>query len=235
MKKLLTAIAFTLLLVLPGCNPFSESPCTLTGPANMPYLIVYPCINGACGPINDTARGTVGADGKFKVPKQGFSCSTLQGLARFGTNFGFALSASPSSVDLNSPPTSGTIIGQGFDATYGMPRVDYFDISTGFLMGSVEAMSVNSNGTSLQANLPDLSYVYSGTYRVKVTNKTYDGYYLNIVGWANMTGWGRDRPDSDGDGIYDDEDCDPYDPYNSYCPQTCGGTGDEPLTLCGPI
>jgi hypothetical protein len=232
MKKILLAVSFSLLLSMAGCNPFADQTCTLTGPANAPYLIVYPCINGGCP---GTARGTVGPDGKFKVKAQGFTCSGLQTLARFGTNSGFALSASPSSVNVTSPPTSATITGQGFDATYGMPAVDYFDTTTGFLMGSVEATSVNSNGTSLQANLPDLSSVYSGTYQVKVTNKTYDGYYLNIVGWATMTGWGRDRLDSDGDGLYDDEDCDPYDPFNSSCAQTCGGTFDEPLTLCGPI
>lgn len=236
MKKILTVIAFSLLLMLPGCNPFSDTCNNLTGPANMPYLIVYPCVAGmGCGPIPDTARGTVGADGHFRAPKRGLSCSGVQSLARFGTNAGLFLTASPSSVDLNSPPTSGTITGQGFDATYGMPQVDYFDTNTGFLMGSVEATSVNSTGTSLQATIPDLSYVYSGMYKVKVTNKTYDGYPLNIVGWAYITGWGRDRPDSDGDGIYDDEDCDPYDPYNSSCMETCGGTGIEPLTLCGPI
>lgn len=235
MKKILLVVSFSFLLVLSGCNPFSEQYCNLTGPANMPYLIVYPCVAGACGPIPDTARGTVGADGRFRVPQRGFTCSSLQSLARFGTNMGLALSASPSSVYLPTPPTSGTITGQGFDATYGMPRVEYFDTNSGFLMGSVEATSVNSTGTALDASMPDLSSVYSGTYKVKVTNKTYDGYPLNIVGWATMTGWGRDRPDSDGDGLYDDEDCDPYDPFNGSCLETCGGTGIEPLTLCGPI
>jgi hypothetical protein len=78
--------------------------------------------------------------------------------------------------------------------------------------------------------------VYSGNYQIKVVNKTYDGYYLNTVGTASMNAWGRDRPDSDGDGWYDDEDCDPYDPYyNNNCGGgTCGGYGDEPLTLCEP-
>jgi hypothetical protein len=82
--------------------------------------------------------------------------------------------------------------------------------------------------------MPDLSYVYSGTYQVKVTNKTYDGYYLNIVGQAPMTGWGRDRSDSDGDGWYDDEDCNPYDPYlNNNCYQeNCGGYGTTERYLC---
>jgi len=113
-----------------------------------------------------------------------------------------------------------------------MPMVEYVD-SSGFLVGSVYATSVSSDGTWLQANTPDLSRVYSGTYQVKVTNKTYQGYYLHIVGTATMTAWGRDRLDSDGDGWYDDEDCDPYDPFVTTCIQTCGGTGNEPLTICG--
>jgi hypothetical protein len=137
-------------------------------------------------------------------------------------------------VSLPSPPATGTITGQSFETTYGMPMVEYFD-SNGYLVASVYATSVSSDGTSLQANMPNLSNVYSGTYQVKVTNKTYDGYYLNVVGSATVTTWGRDRPDTDGDGWYDDEDCDPYDPYLNYsCIQTCGG-GNEPIYLCAPL
>jgi hypothetical protein len=177
----------------------------------------------------------VGADGTFRVPQHGFSCSFLQSIARFGSNQNLTLSANPASVYLPTPPASGTITGQSFDATYGMPQVDYFD-SNGYLIGSASATSVSGDGTSLQANMPDLSSVYSGTYQVKVTNKTYDGYYLNIVGSATMTGWGRDRVDSDGDGWYDDEDCAPYDPSLNYsCVETCGGDGIHPITLCEPL
>lgn len=213
MKKiLLLAFTLSLLLVLPGCNPFSTS-CTLTGPPNTPYFISYPCVFSpgvnTCGPVPFTASGTVKPDGTFKVPKQGLTCSSLQSLVIFGNVRGVALTASPASVYLPTPPTSGTITGNSFDATYGMPRVDYID-SNGYLVGSVYATSVSGGGTSLQANLPDLTYVYSGTYQVKVTNKRSDGYYLDVVGSATMTGWGRERLDSDGDGWYDDEDCYPY-------------------------
>ena len=231
MRKILLASSFSLLLIFSGCNPFATQFCTLTGTPGVPYLILYPCVGNQC-PVYASASGTVGGDGTFRVPKQGFSCSGLQSMVIFGVNFGFSLSASPSSVNLESPPTSGTITGQGFDTTYGMPRVDYFN-DQGFLVGSVEAGSVSSNGTSLTANMPNLANVYSGTYVVKVTNKASSGYYLNIVGSATMTGWGRDRYDSDGDGFYDDEDCYPYDPSMN-CSSTCGGSG-PPFELCGPI
>lgn len=237
MKKILLALSCSLLLLLAGCDdPFAMQYCNdLVGPPNVPYRINYPChvtyTNPCYGP-GDIATGTVGPDGKFRVPQHGESCSFLQSIARFGSNLGLSLSASPASVYLPSPPTSGTISGQSFDTTYGMPQVDYFD-GNGYLVGSVNATSVSSGGTSLQANMPDLSYVYSGTYRVKVTNKTYDGYYLNIVGSATMTGWGRDRPDSDGDGWYDDEDCAPDDPsFNYDCSQSCGGYGTTPRYIC---
>jgi hypothetical protein len=149
------------------------------------------------------------------------NCANVVAIAAINTNY--ALTASPSSVYLPSPPATATVTGQSFDTTYGTPRVDYFD-NNGYFIGGTYATSVDSGGTSLQANVPDLSYVYSGTYQVKVVNKTSSGHYVHTVGSATLTAWGRDRPDSDGDGWYDDEDCNPYDPYlNSNCTQCSGG------------
>ena len=222
MKKLLLAFAVSLAFILPGCSSGgSQTSCRFASSPNVRYFVFYP--------DGFIVSGTTNVFGVFYVFNRGYSCAQLG--VDTGFNFGFALSASPSSVYLPSPPATGTITGQAFDATYGMPEVDYFD-SNGYLVGAVQATSVSSDGTSLQANTPDLSSVYSGTYQVKVVNKAYNGYYMNIVGSASMTGWGRDRPDSDGDGWYDDEDCDPYDPYNSNCPETCGGYGTTPRQIC---
>jgi hypothetical protein len=225
-KKILLALTVALLFILPGCggggstNPNS---CNFgnTTPGGR-YAVTYP--------DGYLLFGTTNAVGNLLVPNRGYACSQL--VVRTGPNFGFALTASPASVYLPSPPATGTITGQAFDATYGMPEVDYFD-GNGYLVGAVYATSVSSDGTSLQANTPNLSNVYSGNYQIKVTNKTYDGYYLNIVGSAPMTAWGRDRPDSDGDGWYDDQDCDPYDPSrNTNCTETCGGYGTTPRYIC---
>lgn len=214
MKMVLTAFLLSLVLITQSsCEIEIEiaSDCEFFGVARAPYLVKYP--DGV------EKRGTVNDWGEFYIRKRGYNCSQL--VVTVGSNASLTLSASPASVYLPSPPASGTVTGQGFDATYGMPTVEYFD-SNGYLMGTVYATSVLSNGTSLQADMPDLSSVYSGTYQVKVTNKRYDGYYLNKVGTATMTGWGRDRLDSDGDGWYDDEDCAPDDPYLNYdCNQYC--------------
>ena len=225
MKKRLLVLSLCLASLclassLSGCGALM-SYCNYTdGPPNAPWIITY----------NDfTVRtGNVSPTGTFRILKHGGeSCAQLRLRVGFGNILGHALTASPSSVFLPSPPTSGTVTGQSFDATYGMPRVDYFD-GNGYLIGSAVATSVTGGGTSLQANMPDLSYVYSGTYQVKVTNKRYDGHYLTIVGSATMTGYGRDRPDSDGDGWYDDEDCSPYDPSLNYNCEGCGGSNYGP-------
>lgn len=233
MRKILLLTMLSVVFILPGCKVLGLNQCTKdrtsVGVRLVPgsrYMVIYQYAN----PIIIVDR-IAKSNGTISVPSYGHPCGSLYVSAV--TNSNVALTANPSSVYLPSAPPTATITGHSFDTTYGVPKVDYFD-GSGYLVGSVQATSVSSDGTSLQANTPDLSSVYSGTYQVRVSNKTYAGYYTHIVGSATISGWGRDRPDSDGDGWYDDEDCAPYDPYLNYdCSQNCGGPG-EPITICQP-
>src|SRR5829696_2020953 len=222
MKRLLPLLLLSV-LVLPGCSSGGSNSCSFSGlVASATYLVV---INNPSTGIATTFTRVSSTTGTLTVSTSG-SCSNV--VVVQVTNSNLTLSASPSSIDLENPPATVTITGQSFDTTYGMPRVEYFD-GSGYLVGSTYASSV-SGGTSLDCYVPDLSSAYSGTYQIRVTNKTYQGYYSHRVGTATVTAWNRDRPDSDGDGWYDDEDCDPYDPYR-YTGCYCGG-GLEPITIC---
>ena len=230
MKKLLPLLLISLVIFLPGCGSGGSTNCTFNGlTPNSPYLIAFTS-NGVYREMTRYAN----SNGSIFAYLYGAPCNSAAVVPII--NSGYTLTANPSTVDLNNPPSTVTISGQGFDTTYGMPRVEYFDSTNGFMLGSVLASSVSGGGTSLTATVPDLSSAYSGTYQIRVSNKTYQGYYNHIVGFATVSAFGRDRPDSDGDGFYDDQDCAPFDPYQyTGCNETCGGYGNEPLTLCPPI
>ena len=107
----------------------------------------------------------------------------------FGFIFPFA--ASPDSIDLQSQPSTMSMTGSGLTTTYGMPRLAYMDPYTGNLIAATTATSVSGDGTWLQANVPDLSALYSGSYTVFVSNVLADGS-LEYVGAASVTAYGRD-------------------------------------------
>jgi len=232
MKKILLVLLLSLAFLLPGCGGGgSSSNCNFSGLTPYAGYLIFYTSNGVQQAITRYAN----ANGTITAYLYGANCNSAVVVAII--NSGYTLTANPSSIDLNNPPTTVTITGQGFDATYGMPRVEYFDSSSGFLLGSVFATSVSGGGTSLVANVPNLSGAYSGTYQIRVTNKTYLGYYNHIVGFASVTAFGRDRPDTDGDGYYDDQDCDPYDPYVWVdCGVPCGTAwGGNVPQLCDPL
>jgi len=220
MKKILPLLLLLFVLILPGCGPSYS--CSVSGLVpNTIYFIVITYADNSIS-VHTLPSGPAGI---IIVPTKAY-CSSYVAVPL--TNSNLSLSASPTSIYLLSPPSTVTITGQSFDTTYGMPRVEYFD-GNGYLVGSAYATSV-SGGTSLTANVPDLSSAYSGSYQIRVSNKTYQGYYSHTVGTANVSAYGRDRLDSDGDGWYDDEDCDPYDPYRgAYC-NDC----EDPMVIICP-
>ncbi len=233
MKKIIILLLLTSVLTfgLPGCGG---------GPSGPPPP--PPCI--ACGFLPNArvlVRYTDGliiewfADilGCAVYPKRNGDCGQV-----FPTiNFGFNLSASPSNINLNAAPSSATISGQGLNAAYGMPQVKYFD-GDGYMVGATTATWVSGDGTQMVAPVPDLSYAWSGTYQIVVTNMQSSGLYSETVGSAWVSCWGRDRPDSDGDGFYDDEDCYPWDYTRWSCyepPAGCGGNQNphmEQMPIC---
>jgi hypothetical protein len=208
-----------------GCPPSGGSGCNYNyccvyGIFGTPFLAIYP--NGS------TYRGSIGLNGVGTYPMPGGSCQVQGGcgyicssvLIAMGFNFGYTLTAEPGSIDLQNPPESILISGQGIDSTYGPPMVEYFD-SYGYLIGSVAASKIGDDGSWGYVEVPDLSSVYSGSYQIRITNMTAAGHYLNIVGTASVIASGRDIPDSDGDGWNDAEDCYPDDPSR----WLCGGPG----------
>lgn len=233
-KLLLVVVLFMAVTAFKCPIKPSSYPCHLLCNSGTTYDVVY--MNPSCPPREiDNVLCVVPYPGiGYNADCQG-TCSARLDAHRF---FNFFLTATPSGADLNAPPSSVTINGQAMDATYGMPRVDYYD-EDGYLVGSVTATQVAADGSWLAAPVPDLSSAWSGTYQVKVTNMTEVSRYLDEVGSATLDCWGRDRPDTDGDGVYDDDDCYPLDPSRSVCidPDPCGGIyqSQMPQPICYPV
>ena len=130
----------------------------------------------------------------------------------FGVIFPFGMA--PGSIDLQAPPETFAMTGSGIATTYGMPRIEYVDPFTGNLIGATTARSVKGGGTSLTADTPDLSAVYSGTYNILVSNINADGS-LSYIGSSTVDTYGRE-------GSYEDPPP----------PGECGCPPDGPCMLC---
>lgn len=214
-SKLLLLLTLCLLVVAGRCGGSGTGggTCTRICYANYDYQVIY--FDGGCSVSRFYTCFTGGAySGVLSFPADCYGTCNIQVIE--WRRLGYSLAAAPASADLNAPPPSVTITGQAMDATYGMPKVEYFD-PNGYLIGAVTASSASADGTTITAPVPDLSSAYSGSYQVQVSNLTSSGYYQDIVGSATLSCWGRDRSDSDGDGWYDDEDCYPYDPSRINC------------------
>jgi hypothetical protein len=118
----------------------------------------------------------------------------------------FPLHMSPASIDLQAPPATFHISGKRLNATNGLPFIEYVDEYTGRVIGSTTATSVSLDGSSIEANMPNLSLVFSGTYSVLVSNIRPDGG-REYIGTTTVECYGRD-------GGYED----PPDPGPCGCP-----------------
>ncbi|MFN2454135.1 MAG: hypothetical protein ABR577_07930 [Pyrinomonadaceae bacterium] len=172
------------------------------------------CIGGPCtisdGRVPARWRIIAGLPGECigQLTNPDVDISAGQAITARCLTFGLLVpfSATPSSVNLQTPPPTFEMTGSDLDTIYGMPYVEYVDQYTGDLIGSATATTVSSDGTWLQANMPDLSSVYSGTYNVLVSNVQADGS-LQYVGTSTMDAYGRD-------GVYEP----PPDPDPCSCP-----------------
>jgi hypothetical protein len=209
--KTLLAFTFIVMLSIGACGPPNGERLCPPG-----YSCGYPTYTSVLIIFQDGSQKTVSTGINGCIAYYSRNHGDCGYVFRIGNNFGFFLTASPSGVDLTAPPSSVAISGQGMSGAYGMPKVEYFD-GDGYQIGTVTATWVSGDGTQLTAPIPDLSYAYSGTYQVVVTNAQEGGYYIDRVGTATMDCWGRDHPDSDGDGVYDEDDCYPWDSSRWEC------------------
>lgn len=103
----------------------------------------------------------------------------------------FPVNMSPSSIDLQAPPATFQMYGKGIGRIDGTPFIEYVDEYTGRVIGSTTATMVSAEGGWLQANMHNLSAVFSGTYAVLVSNIRPDGSRV-YVGTTTVECFGRD-------------------------------------------
>ena len=78
-------------------------------------------------------------------------------------------------------------------STYGMPRIQFVNMTTAEIVGTTTASSLNSNGTWLQAPTPYLGWAYSGSYVAIVQNLSSNGSWVGLGGdWVDFHG--NDEP-----------------------------------------
>ena len=107
------------------------------------------------------------------------------------------------------------IVGEGFDATYGMPVVQYYD-ANGTLIAEAQATSVSSDGMWLEGPTPDLSYVESGIYSVVIRNQL-GGGPTEVIGAMPVEVIGYTPPPEE---CRPDGSCSEWDSVNCYCMRT---------------
>lgn len=105
------------------------------------------------------------------------------------------LTSSPNPVNSQTAPQGFTVNGSGFNTTYGMPKVEYFN-DYGDFVGVASAASVTSSAMS--GTMPDLTNLYDGTYTMLISNATAVGW--EAVGYTTVQTYGNPEPPPGGCG-----------------------------------
>lgn len=100
--------------------------------------------------------------------------------------------ASPENIDVNSAPSTITIIGDGLSADNGAPKIAIYDPS-GNLLTSLSANTVNTEKGRLTISTPT-NMSQNGNYLLIVHNVQADGSW-QVVGVANILVTGNPTPD----------------------------------------
>lgn len=185
--RLFTLLVLLILCVTPGCISFFPTECRRDNLVpNTTYIISYanpPTVR------RDILRTTDGNGTLFFPQDANGACNNVS-ITRTGPGFS-NFTTSPSSVDLQAPPATMSVSGTGISSAYGMPVVEFYDNNSNFV-GRATATAVDPGGTWLQANTPDLSQVYSGSYQVEVHNVNADAS-VTLIGVAEVFTYGRDE------------------------------------------
>lgn len=135
----------------------------------------------------------------YSIVDEGVSLNSEERLYCPGRFFGFT--AAPDLIDVQNPPATVTLSGEGVDDTYGTPVVAFYD-SLGNVAASATVSQVNRGkhgSTGVTVNVPSLNLAYDGYYTVAVHNIMSDGSW-DVVGATNMTVYGNPPPPPGGGG-----------------------------------
>jgi hypothetical protein len=100
---------------------------------------------------------------------------------------GIFFTAAPDSIDVQAPPATFTIYGQGISTAYGMPVIEFWN-EYGTVVGQTTATEVAADGTWARGNTPymDTSNMYGGAYTVGINNVVAGGGY-DTIGYASLS------------------------------------------------
>jgi hypothetical protein len=100
---------------------------------------------------------------------------------------------SPESIDVNSPPGTVQLTGDGITATYGMPVIQFINTWTGEIVGTATASGVAPDGTWVVAPTPYLGSATSGEYAAVLYLVDASGSLVGLGGDI-LTLYGNDPP-----------------------------------------